>query len=236
MRYLLVIGFACDVYRQNPRSRIFFDNKLIDEFYIQNNKDTLTPAIENFFLNNYILKPSPMDALLNLSMKNFAPLRFYEIEVDQTKNQQELRIEIKNNDSNYNNGFMTNSTLLRLQVCHFFPLNKELLARLVKIRKKNLINQKYAWFRSNKNTIFKLIENGIEWNGENTQTVSTTNNLHLNLIKIGGSGYFSCKLVKKYGIFITKLYKSYRYNLINTSLMYYFINKYEQYANQRNTD
>ena len=38
MKYLLVVGFACDVYRQEPRARIFVDNKLIDEFNIQHHE------------------------------------------------------------------------------------------------------------------------------------------------------------------------------------------------------
>ena len=33
-----------------------------------------------------------------------------------------------------------------------------------------------------------------------------------------------------------KLYKSYRYNLFRTYIIDYFINKYEQYANQRNSN
>ena len=39
MKYLLVVGFACDIYRQEPRARIFIRDKLIDEFYILPHKD-----------------------------------------------------------------------------------------------------------------------------------------------------------------------------------------------------
>jgi len=233
MKYLLVVGFACNVYKKEPRARIFFGDKLIDEFYIEHHKDTLTIAKKKFFQKINILQPySTIELVNNVQIKNFIPLRFYEIKVDQTKSQEELRIEIKNNDSNYNNGFMTNSTLIQLQVCHFFPLDKKLLSRLVKIRNKNVISKSYAWFRSDKNTIFKLNENGIEWRGENTQVFNYKNNMY----NIGGNGYFYCKLVKKYGIFISKLYKSYRYNLFRTYIIDYFINKYEQYENQRNSN
>jgi hypothetical protein len=237
MKYLLVVGFACDVHKKEPRARIFFGDKLIDEFNIEHHKDTLTIAKTNFFQKINILQPySTIELVNNVQIKNFIPLRFYEIKVDKTKSQEELRIEIKNNDSNYNNGFMTNSTLIQLQVCHFFPLDKKLLSRLVKIRNKNMISKSYAWFRSNKNTIFKLNENGIEWRGENTQVFNYKNNMDYGMYNIGGNGYFYCKLVKKYGIFISKLYKSYRYNLFRTYIIDYFINKYEQYENQRNSN
>jgi hypothetical protein len=236
MRYLLVVGFACDIYRQEPRARIFVGDKLIDEFYIPHHKDTLNTATENFRQNKHILQPILNEHILNLEIKNFPPLRFYEIELSQTQNLEELRIEIINNDSNYNNGFMTTSTMLQLQVCDFFPLNEKLLSRLVKIRKKNFINKNYAWFFNNRNIIFKLNENGMEWRGENTQTFENTATKKIQRSNIGGSGHFSCKLVKKYGIFISKLSQAYRYNLLKTNIMNYFINKYKQHENQRNTD
>ena len=41
MRYLLVVGFACEVYRREPRARIFVGDKLIDEFTISHSTDNL---------------------------------------------------------------------------------------------------------------------------------------------------------------------------------------------------
>jgi len=236
MKYLLVVGFACDIYRQEPRARIFVGDKLIDEFHIPHHKDTLSTVVKEFQQNKHILQPFFFNEFVNIRTKNFPPLRFYEIDIEQTQNQLELRIDINNNDSNYNNGFITKSTLLQLQVCHFFPLDKELLSRLVKIRKKNFINENYAWFWNNRNTIFNLSVNGIEWRGENTQTFDTTNLNKFNLHAIGGNGHFYCKLVKKYGIFISKLCRSYRYDFFRTLLIDYFINKYKQHENKRNID
>ena len=56
MKYLLVLGFCCDVYRKKPRARIFVDDKLINEFDIPHQKNNLKIAIENYFLNHYIIK------------------------------------------------------------------------------------------------------------------------------------------------------------------------------------
>jgi len=231
MKYLLVIGFSCDVYRREPRSRIFLGDKLIDEFYIQHHRNSLNVALKEFYLSTYILQPLPNVSVeyKNIVVKNFPPLRFYEIEIDKQLKELELRIDIDNRDSNYNNGFITKSTLLQLEMCYFLPYDKRLLSRLIKIRKKNVANKNYASYRNRKNIIFRLNENGIEWIGKNTQKLPNDYN-------IGGNGYFSCRLVKKYGIFISKLFQSYRYHLYGTAILEYLIDKYQQHENQRNID
>ena len=53
MRYLLVVGFACDVYRREPRARIFVGDKLIDEFLVSHEKDKLTNTQKKWKNNNY---------------------------------------------------------------------------------------------------------------------------------------------------------------------------------------
>ena len=237
MKYLLVLGFSCDVYRQEPQARIFVGNRLIDEFYIQYHKDTLYTAMKKFSGNRHILQNfSEIDYYLNIRIKNFPPLRFYEIEIDQSHNDLlELRIEINNNDNNYTNGFMTSTTLLQLQVFYFFPLNEKLLTRLNKIMIRKRFNKDYSWSYSQQSFIFDLILNGVQWQGKNGQIFNSIKNSFLHLHKIGGDGHFTCKLAKKYGIFIPILSKPYRYNF-NKIFLDHFYNKYKQYANQRNTD
>jgi len=233
MKYLLVVGFSCDVYRQEPRARIFFGNKLIDEFYIKHHKDTLTTALENFLQNRYILQPFSSIAKINIQIKNFPSLRFYEIEIDTTLDRKELCIEIENSDSNNTNGFITNSTLIKLQVCYFFPLHQKLLLRFKEIKNKNEETQNYAWYRSYKSRIFDLIINGLCWQGKNGQMFDSDR--HQGGCPLGGDGVFTCELVKKHQILINKPKKSIRYNF-DYRLIDYFLNKYEQHANQRNTD
>jgi len=226
MKYLLVVGFACDVYRQEPRARIFVGNKLIDEFYIPHHKDTLTPAIKKFRQDKQLLQPFSELERVNIQIKNFPSLRFYEVEIDTTLNREQLRIEIKNSDSNNTNGFITNSTLIRFQVCYFFPLHQKLLLRLTKIKNKIRL-QNYAWCRSDKNQIFDLVFNGLYWQGKNRQFLIE--------YTLGGDGVFTCELVKKYQILISKLKKSSRYSF-NSLLINYLLDKYQQHAHQRNTD
>jgi|688.fasta_scaffold757771_1 hypothetical protein len=230
MKYLLVVGFACDVYRREPRARIFFGDKLIDEFYISHHKDTLTPAIENFQKNLHILHPFSFIEVIN----NFPPLRFYEIGIDTTLDQTELRIEIENSDSNLTNGFINNSTLIKIQVCYFFPLHQKLLLKFHEIKNENRLTQKYAWYQVYKNQIFDLLVNGLYWQGKNGQIVESDGDL-LKRYNLGGDGVFTCQLVKKYQILMSKLKKSRIYNF-NSVLVDYYLNKYNEYANQRNTN
>ena len=234
MKYLLVLGFACDVYRQKPRARIFIGNKLIDEFYIPCHKDTLNPAMENFWKNKHRLEPFSQSEWTNINIKNFPPLRFYLVKIDPTLDRTELRIEIENSDSNNTNGFITKSTLLTLTVCCFFPLHKKLLLRLNEIKNKNRLIQNYAWYRSSKNWIFNLIMNGLHWQEKNVQ-IFNSNRYNLSAYSLGGDGVFTCELVKKYQILINKIKKSNRY-IFDNILIDYFLNKYEQHENQRNTD
>jgi len=232
MRYLLVVGFSCDVFKQEPQARIFVGDQLIDEFYIQYYKDTLGPAEKEFQKNTNILKPLTNSLFANLFKKNLPPLRFYEVEIDTKLDKSELRIEMINSDSNYTNGFITCSSLIKLQVCHFFPLHKKLLLRLEKIKHKNRLTQNYAWYRINGNFLFDLIRNGLCWKGKNAQMFNTDSK-NLALLKIGGDGVFTCELEKKYQILINKTKKPYRHTF-DEIIVDYLLNKYIEHANQRN--
>lgn len=230
MRYLLVIGFACDIYRREPLARIFVGDKLIDEFNIPHHKDTFDIAMKNFWQNNHILQPILNEYVTNLEIKNFPPLRFYEVDIERIPDKLELRIDINNSDSNHSNGFITRSTLLKLKVFYFFPINQKLWSRLDKIKIKNRFTKNYAWYRI-KNDIINL-NTYWQWHGKQGQNFYC--NLNKNITshqpgcyEIGGSGHFICELVKKYGIFIPKLVKSYRHTF-NKVFINYFCNKYKQ--------
>jgi hypothetical protein len=226
MKYLLVVGFACEVYKSEPCSRVFINDKLIDEFYIQHHKDQLSIDFKNFNQNNHILKPDVKSKIDDIYTKNFPPLRFYEVEINQQQEKLKLRIEIDNNDSNSTNGFVTKSTLLELQFFYFFPIPinvKQLIARLLKIIKKYRFSKNFAWRYCNKKFLFDLIQNTV-WYGKNKQNFPSVHH------KVGGSGYFYCELRKKYGMFITNLPKSYRFGF-TSFFINYFIDKYKQYAN-----
>jgi hypothetical protein len=190
--------------------------------------------MKSFYKNKHILQPFSHTEESNIQLNNFPPLRFYEIDIDTTLDRENLRIEIKNSDSNYTNGFITHSTLIQLKVYYFFPLNQKLLLRFKQIKNKNRSTQQYAWYRSSKNHIFDLLQNQLQWQGKNGQIVEYAR-YQINGYRLGGDGVFVYKLVKKYQILISKLKKFNRYNF-NTMIVDYLLNKYNEYANQRNTD
>lgn len=229
MRYLLVVGFACEVYRREPRARIFVGDTLIDEFYILPHRTSVFTS-DKFFLNRYILQPFSVQELLNFNTKDLPLLKFYEIGIKKKCNRLELRIDIENNDSNATNGFLTKSTLIKLEKLFFFPYSKKILSHLNQIKTKNRISNNYAWYKRTKHSIFSIIRN-VKWYGNNKKLIDSSNGFEK--IPIGGSGYFHCELFKKYGIFITQSIKPHRFHL-DYEFIDYFFNKYKQYVNQRN--
>ncbi len=232
MRYLLVLGFACDVYRREPRARIFVGDKLIDEFFIQHHIDTMNTTRKNFWSNRQILEPFSEDKLKNIMIKNYPPLRFYSVEIGTPLHRTELRIEIENSDSNNSNGFITKSTLIKLQVCFFFPLHQKLLLRLAEIRNKNRLTQNYSWYCLNENFLFDIVRNGLCWHEKNGQ-IFNPKKYNLASYQIGGDGVFTSELVKKYQVLINKTKKPYRFNFDSFTIDY-LLNKYMEYENQRN--
>ena len=102
MRYLLVLGLFCNVYRKKPRIRLFFNNQLVDEFNMPHqpkNKNLINPRINL----KHLLQPLTQKMQIEYAEKCLPPLLFYHIDVDNQITQTQIRIDIDNNDSNYNN-------------------------------------------------------------------------------------------------------------------------------------
>ena len=177
-----------------PGARVFVDDKLIDEYFIAPYKSSFEN--DRKVLLRTLLYPTNRKEIDNLFFKNMPLLKFYEINIDSEQNKLNLLIEIDNNDNNYNNGFLSKSTLVQLKVCYFFPLHKKLLERFNKKMSKNTTGRNYAWTRRQTNTLFDLVKNGMEWHGKNKQIFKSKSNFELNFMSIGGDGYFSCNLEK----------------------------------------
>ncbi len=228
-----MLGFDCVVYKQAPQARIFVDNKLLDEFYVNHNgKDTDKELSYESIGKKNILEPVPRLEKLKLYLRELPDLKFYDIELHKSIDSLSIHIDIQNDDNNFNNGFMTKYTALTLKVCNFFPLNNELMEPLINHNRKRLFLN-YGWYQKKnffKNVIFHLAENGMKWLGKNWQIIDSQN---LTLYKIGESGTFTCNLVKKYGVFLIKKTKPYIFNF-NHTILDYFNNKYQQHENQRN--
>jgi len=242
MKYLLVLGFICKVYKKEPLARIYVGKKLIDEYNITAHDDDW---FYNFQQKHHILQPNLTSQFENLHLKNIPPLKIYELEIDEKQEDITFSIEIINDDNNYNNGFMTKSTLIQLRIFYFFPYNLKLLSKLEKIYNKNKISKNLAWYYSGRCNLFDTCLKHMTWNKKNKEEVILRNKT-LSHYQVGGSGYFTCKRYKKYGILISKLFKSYRFamNRIDPgvgsyelkSTLNFMIDKYQQHENKRNFD
>jgi len=240
MKYLLVVGFACDVYRREPRARLFFNDQLVDEFNIQHqpeNKDLKHPVLEM----KHPLEPISLTIFKEYYNKSLPILRFYELDVDDQLKQSSIRIDIDNDDTNYANGFMSRSTLLKFKVLSLFPLDRKIYEWFKEKKNNQRNSNKYAWYQRNyTNTFFTECQNmyntmiWIETNGQKIQgDITGRPCLHHN---IGGSGSLHLELIKKYGILLTRFLDPmrpwiYRIDNIFHDAIY---DKYEQHANQGN--
>lgn len=225
MRYLLVVGFACEVYRREPRARIFVGDKLIDEFTVSHSTDNLFTLRKKNIEKYHILNPLLPTNLYNLN----TTLKFYELRIDKKNENIKIRIIVDNNDSNFSNGFITASTLVKFKNCAFFPLDKKMILKLKGIRDKKRSSKNYAWYRTNKSTLFDLLQNGMIWKGDNSKNLQS----RLKYYTVGGNGEFVCQLTKKYGILSPQLACPWRYSF-DCETINYFIDKYHEHANHRN--
>lgn len=215
-----MVMLDCEIYKKAPRIRIYICDQLIDEFILEKNNKQLSNTAE------HVLAPVSNTDLIK-SFKD-APLRFYELDLSSFSDTLNLKIYVDNNDSNYCNGFLSKSTLIQIRECYFFPLNKRVMEKINLINSKRLLSKNYAWFRKEKNQILPFNPH-IEWRADNGQIFTKCD------FYIGGSGYFQCKFVKKYKIFIPKLLHPYRGHIAKIRVNYFY-NKYIEYAYQRNSN
>lgn len=220
MRYLLVMGFFCDVYRREPLARFYFDDQLIDEFLIQHSTE------KDIIYTKHLLDPK---SRIEYNQKCLPPLRFYELEINKVSRYANIRIQINNDDNNYMNGFMSKNTLLKFRVLSLLPKDRSVHDWLVRqVRHRN------PWIHSKKCNKLLDLTRYVEWRSNNGEKIIHHLFQH---IYIGTSGNLHCELIKKYGVFMPKSLTQ------NTPYLYTVAKKwhdtlydkyvqYEQYANK----
>ena len=133
MSYILFLGFKCIVYKKPPTVRVSLNDIFLDEY-------SLTPH-RSFQFNEYFIpnkelqkkvkhKLDPSAGHYTKIMDNINQLidkdiMFYGLEIDQNILQENNCIKIEYLDlvNNFNNGFMTKTTLISLQCIFLFPKN-----------------------------------------------------------------------------------------------------------------
>ena len=124
MKYVLGLLFEYKYYKNPANIKIFSNNQLIDEIDLTEDikmKDMLPPTPhDNTHLYNWykkwtddkkweeIEKKDGIEVLLSRSIQKLqVPYKAFVYTLDETIDQNSIKIEITNNNSNYTNGFMT---------------------------------------------------------------------------------------------------------------------------------
>ena len=136
MNHILCLGFNTQKYRYDPFVRISINGRFLDEFEVDAgqvegtqdskgwDKDRLLFSKKYFEIKKRDYrgretewtKDSYKDAI-NSKIK----LKFYELPYSVLRNKVNLQIDVKNEDNNYTNGFMTKSTYLYFSACFLLP-------------------------------------------------------------------------------------------------------------------
>jgi len=181
MFYVLGLGFNCKIYKKNPNIRIFINNLFIDDFEINSFEEEQDKTI----LPN---------------------LHFYELNLSSSILEHHIRLEINNSDSNYNNSFMTHSTLLQLHTFYLVPLNnyRELYNKIKDNIKNKTDNNKNLTLNID---FFDLLP---YTNWVNEKNITIKNLLNFN---IGGSGVFTCNLFRQGQVLKPVSHPNYKENI-----------------------
>ena len=256
MRQLLILGFYCKVYRREPLCRVYVNDILLDEFNIPH-----TPY-NNIHLSTVGDRLSPQFPNQQLQfLKSTNPFLKY-IEFDDLDIEKlNIRIEIKNNDNNYTNGFINKCTLVLLP--HVFLFSKKLLDRIDDLKKRWKFSSKNYCIHSKRDVklfytgmkyyIFEPLDNNLildfpdivqqQWTAEkmkscyyNWRDLPTIWIDHPSSHWIGSSGCFRLTVKKKFGFWrhSTDLRKG-RYKIGQTGFVEYLYDKYKRYEDKRST-
>jgi len=235
MRYLLVVGFNCKVYRREPQARLFFNEKLIDEFYINHYLSYKSPTIH---------KLEPLVNKKKLYNSMFNNFRIYELEISNDIKNSSISIDIDNNDTDYSNGFMRRSTVIQLEMLALLPAEKKITKWFFKKFQEKMFSHRYPWYQKDRYRSFFLINscnrvyNNLSWTGKNDQKLEGNKNRGISVSWIGGSGSFKCRLIKKYGLLQEYFENTDKENFLikDNNFLDMIYDKYQQYENQRNTN
>jgi len=114
MKYILIIGYQVfEKNKNNPRVSVSLDGHLLDTFDCDNEKTTQVSISEEYNLKeNYPCYYRTMNFSRHWSYSSPAKCKFIELDSATWTDNNQLTIEVSDNDSNYNNGFMTKRSLI----------------------------------------------------------------------------------------------------------------------------
>lgn len=235
MKQVISLDLSCNLYKNFPRAKLFFDNKLIDEFTITNNIDT---GSEKQWYQRRSL-PYKRDEVTTFFLNN---LRQYVID-DFGKKQVSLHIEINNDDNNFveNNHKIDENFKSTLIICkwisihpiNFFLHPEKIVNRIHKLKSLQTKTAKIKKFYFKHKLGYHLLD-GLTFK-------NTANNINYPArYTVGGSGFYKILLNKKHGFWNCEKLPSETLcgilGHLNIADMQNLKDYYETVTNIRNTD
>jgi hypothetical protein len=149
---------------------------------------------DDIFIDDYFLPAFD-------SNKGLPPQNVYEVNIPKTLKEFTIKIILDNNDNNYRNGFLSKATSVMLQDFYLLPnsedeFSKHILQGFSKIRQKFNFSKE----KTKDNQFFNLLPYST-WTHLDGNHKGKSNKLYH---KLFGTGEITCKIYKKYGIYIAK--------------------------------
>ena len=151
MKYYLIIGYQLlEKYREFPTLRVHINGQLVDEFLCDNEQTTEVSIQTKHIINRHgTCFNKTWDS--TETSKFMTPAKYKMIELDATSwpDKGELTIEVSNNNSNYNNGFMTLRSIVWITPVILIRKdihdNISILYRIMKKLRQELSRSGYKW-------------------------------------------------------------------------------------------
>ena len=151
MKYYLIIGYQLlEKYREFPTLRVHINGQLVDEF-LCDNEQTKEISVQRRFSKNMSGTCHNWNWDSTETSKFMTPAKYKMIELDATSwpDKGELTIEVSDNNSNYNNGFMTLRSIVWITPVILIRKdihdNISILYRIMKKLRQELSRSGYKW-------------------------------------------------------------------------------------------
>lgn len=129
MKYVLGLGLEFRKYKKPCTIQIYSKDKFIDEFVIEKDQPlkNLVDLVKKlklndknkFFIDYYQNRCNKHGDFFNFT--DHIPAKFKIYEIDEDDLQEDIVVKIQNQDNNYNNGFMTKQSSIRLHGVFLIP-------------------------------------------------------------------------------------------------------------------
>lgn len=167
MKYLLGVGIIYKPYRKKCRIIISTDDMMIDDYFLEQSIDSVnfyTGKPKNkknhrgedmaVWKEGISPKSFPLDEIPGGGPRRNIPSNFKLYEIDDSHLSGNIFIKVENNDTNYTNGFMTNSSLIQPRMLFLLP------SHLYDFKK---IDELYNISRGFTNDLYTLEKNGMKF-------------------------------------------------------------------------